>query len=742
MPIGTSCEIVPEPGVNEVKVIRLDEQEFCAVSEQDKDEEIKYYSKDAILALRKELLAVINKSVDQFSVDLKRSSDISNKRWESDVSDQELDQDTWNSWNSGGKLGKEVSWNHAPPRQEADSGFMMDIALSTRSRRTSDGKAPNFKPFEISQFWVLNTRFTAHEVQPCHVQYSYSIESTDGKSLFLDGNCPPLGKEFAGDVVKSDTVMQNFVVHPASKFRLLWVGIGVILIMFDVITVPLIAFEVTDAPLWEYANNVTLWYWSMDFLLSFLIGYHNADQVVEMRPVMVMRYYLRTWFLADTTILLMDWALMALRIAEKESNLVDGSGFLRATKGIRLSRLLRLVRLVRIVKMVGLGGALMDTLRSEAMIVVAKIVRLIFLIVLVNHFLACSWYALARFTDDPENTWLAKYIPEDKSKLYLYFTSLHWSITQFTPATQDIAPTNVHERIFAIFVVLNALVAFSTFLSSMTAAIGRLIELNSTRTMEDALIRAFLSQRRISVLLGNRIWDAIRKRRQGAKTTNLSIKDVPFFQDMPLILQRQLRSEMYAPRVRIHPVFNYFFCNEWQVMSRICHIAVDERQLPPLDNIFIEGEAGPEAFFTMDGKFEYRTKLYNQAIIVKNDHMIAEGVLWGTWTYRGRLTALSVCTVVSLKAKTFEDIAESITPYALRIMRVYALAWEQRVSEDLAVLDLEEDPFTLEHMWNAAETGEPKLKRSSVRSSIGSNLETPSASDTTLGRVLQSIIGR
>lgn len=54
----------------------------------------------------------------------------------------------------------------------------------------------------------------------------------------------------------------------------------------------------------------------------------------------------------------------------------------------------------------------------------------------------------------------------------VYICAMHWSLTQFMPATNNIGPDNFWERIFAIMTVLVAVCLFSSLVGSITAAVG------------------------------------------------------------------------------------------------------------------------------------------------------------------------------------------------------------------------------------------------------------------------------
>ena len=90
---------------------------------------------------------------------------------------------------------------------------------------------------------------------------------------------------------------------------------------------------------------------------------------------------------------------------------------------------------------------------------------------LVNHVVACIWVALGT-TDSAGGTWWGeKYGTADADDVpYQYLTSLHWSLTQFTPASIDVRPVNSVERAVVVVVIVLGMVIFSSFVSLITSA--------------------------------------------------------------------------------------------------------------------------------------------------------------------------------------------------------------------------------------------------------------------------------
>merc|ERR1719517_170672 len=118
-----------------------------------------------------------------------------------------------------------------------------------------------------------------------------------------------------------------------------------------------------------------------------------------------------------------------------------------------------------------------------------------------NHFLACGWYAVGNFGLDP--SWVQ--VLEGKDLQFRYITSLHWSLTQFTPASMEVFPRNSTERSFAVIVILAAMLTFSSFVSSITSGMTRLRMLKSEKAKQQYLLRSFLKENKIPPDLSMRI---------------------------------------------------------------------------------------------------------------------------------------------------------------------------------------------------------------------------------------------
>uniref|UniRef100_A0A7S1A850 Ion transport domain-containing protein n=1 Tax=Noctiluca scintillans TaxID=2966 RepID=A0A7S1A850_NOCSC len=122
------------------------------------------------------------------------------------------------------------------------------------------------------------------------------------------------------------------------------------------------------------------------------------------------------------------------------------------------------------------------------------IVVMIACIVFFNHYIACGWIWLGQ-SDTYESTWLRRQSSlEHGVSTYQYATALHWSLTQFTPASMDVSATNIVERVYSILVLLFALVTFTSFVSSITTSMTYLRKMRSEPEQQEAILREYFLQ--------------------------------------------------------------------------------------------------------------------------------------------------------------------------------------------------------------------------------------------------------
>jgi len=322
-------------------------------------------------------------------------------------------------------------------------------------------------------------------------------------------------------------------------------------------------------------------------------------------------------------------------------------------------------------------------------------------IAMINHFIACVWYAIANLNEEADYTWLKVLQPmQDKSLAYAYTSSLHWSLTQFTPASMEVVPRNAAERTFSICIIILALVMFSSFLSSITQHMTRLRELNKDWNRQQECTRKFIADKRISLDLGNRIYSFLRKHQTVSKR-HIKEGDVPIFAEMPETLLVELHSEVYMPTLMMHPFFHLYVQtqNDEDSIVHLCHFCMKERSARVGQELFHFGDDCKYVYFVVNGHMNYVVgKGHATPEQVHAGQYVSEMGLWMPWIHCGILSATTPSELVTLDAQSFYKSMSALSQVSANACRTYAALFVEWLGEDY------NDTGLLSDIWNNHDT--------------------------------------
>eukprot|EP00929_Paragymnodinium_shiwhaense_P000551 TRINITY_DN100795_c0_g1_i1.p1 TRINITY_DN100795_c0_g1~~TRINITY_DN100795_c0_g1_i1.p1 ORF type:complete len:939 (+),score=160.28 TRINITY_DN100795_c0_g1_i1:124-2940(+) len=391
------------------------------------------------------------------------------------------------------------------------------------------------------------------------------------------------------------TIEYCFVSSPASKRRLAWDLIGVIVLVQEMVQIPLQVFDIDESPFLSGVRYLTSFFWSLDLLSNFFVGYHYHGQVIT-HPGKAALHYMKSWFVLDAILVSLDWID---RLMDMASN--TGTKALRMTK---VTRGIRAVKLLRLMKFSQMLTDMTSMISSEYHRTCITILKIVLFIVAVNHLLACGFYGLHHLHGG--RGWINNSFDETDSTSYRYFTSLHWSLTQFTPASMEVTPCNTLERVYTVIVLLFAMVTFSSFVSSITTAMTHLRNINATRIEEDSKLFKFLGQHAISAGLTSRVLHFFQERKQQrGRQSRTKEADVSLLKVLPESMKHDLRCEAYGPILCYHPMFRAFGCLDAEAMRYLAVIGCTEKRLMVRDEIFGQRSEVTHMIFLMEGCLNY-----------------------------------------------------------------------------------------------------------------------------------------
>lgn len=471
-------------------------------------------------------------------------------------------------------------------------------------------------------------------------------------------------------------LLRALVLHPSSEKRLIWVFSSFLFIMYDVVFIPLSTFDLDIDDFESGVAWIIAMYWTANLIVSTFMGYHDRF-AVELRFQKTFMRYAKTWLMPDLFLVTIDWYIIVRATSSRNE-----ASSARAVKSLYIARAFRLLRLVRVARLPSsLREATLFLMRSEYTSLSAGIVKHLAFILLINHFIACMWYTLG---NDSKNGWVkqAKFLRSDDSWEMRYFTSLHWSLTQFTPASMEVTPQNLKERVFAVSVLVFAMVSFSSFVSSITNLMNHLRSLKSVESKQFAKLERYLQDNGISFALNMRVkryldhWISEAKRRPQEKDVEMLVK-------LSEPLRMEIHYESFRPILIRHPFFAHYEEMNMQAMRKLCHAALRSVLLSTGDDLFHNGEMAKAMYFVKSGELVYRRPFGHMTDKLEEGHWISEMVLWRPWEHVGTVTAITESSLMALDASSFHTIfMETQTHH--KLSEEDAIAYAFKATEILA----------------------------------------------------------
>ncbi|CAK9012321.1 Potassium voltage-gated channel subfamily H member 6 (Ether-a-go-go-related gene potassium channel 2) (ERG-2) (Eag-related protein 2) (Ether-a-go-go-related protein 2) (hERG-2) (hERG2) (Voltage-gated potassium channel subunit Kv11.2) [Durusdinium trenchii] len=325
--------------------------------------------------------------------------------------------------------------------------------------------------------------------------------------------------------------------HPAARFRMCWVALGLLMLAHDVVTIPLRVFGIEESIAMRVISWIVRVYWSLDIFLSFFVGFYDSGRLV-VKLERTVKHYLTSWFLLDITVVCLDWVFLIL---ESVGDGVDGVP--RLSKTVRIFRLARLARLGRLLKVRSLTSAIEEYFSSETASIYYSMIKISLWLLVMNHVIACIWFGMTSVED--EQNWVLANQLDGRSGLYQYATSLHWSIAQLGVGQTEIEAVSLMERTFSICVMLGALLSFSTLVSSMTSLMQRLDHLKTDEVAQFKSLRRFLTENNISEELCQRVTRFLQYSFEQKRSVQAADQNPPLLEMLSKPLQRELQLERH-----------------------------------------------------------------------------------------------------------------------------------------------------------------------------------------------------
>ncbi|CAJ1406235.1 unnamed protein product [Effrenium voratum] len=476
------------------------------------------------------------------------------------------------------------------------------------------------------------------------------------------------------DEIPENGTAQNFMRHiignPTSPNRMIWDAVGGVTILYDIVTLPLMVFNL-EGPFMDTLGLIILVYWTLNVVNQLTCGYlRNGVAVMSPRQI-VYRYMTRTVFV-DLVTLAPDWTVTIMQLSSTSQNFQEA-------RLLRALRAFRLTRLVRIVKLRWLMEVVRDYLDSEYASIMFEISKMMCLLLVINHVLACAWFALSLVSIELGWTsWSSTNVLDynDTWWLYDYLTCLHWSLCQFTPASMEVQPANPAERGFATLTVLFALIVFSYIVGSITGSLTQLRMMSETITRETLKLRRFLRRNAVPIGLSLRIRRFVEfelKHRQ-LPVNQQSVGCLNVLSDQ---LQSELGFALVQPTLTSHPLFDVLMkSNGGCALLERASQAFHKKTLALDDWEFLPGTPCDAIRYLLSGELRYvkgaGSTREETSVEAGQQRWISEAVLWiSDWEYVGEMSAASESNLLIISPKCILNWVDKY-PATHKLLRTYA----------------------------------------------------------------------
>lgn len=503
------------------------------------------------------------------------------------------------------------------------------------------------------------------------------------------------------------------IISPTSRKRLAWDCLLTFCLAYDVIMIPfLLCFSIVSDTLQSITLTILI-IWSADMIMSCVTGYMKHDVLVTSVKSICKRY-VKSWFVFDVVVAGVDWVIYFLGTNANAARLT------RIGKFLRMFRFLRMLRILRIVRVQHAFTHLSDTLLSEISRVRFKAFKIVVLLVLINHFIACLWYVIGTIEEynGKYQSWVDNYELSGEPAIDRYLIAMQWAITNFGVGGSLIYPRTPAENFFAILVMICSLIAFSTIVSTVTNSYSYIQQVQGKEERDISQLQAFFRQHNVPRVLCRRVQRHcvyIRQRSQ----TQMQLSNVCLLEYASEQLKAELQHHIFSNFLEEHVLLGRLCSTSRNMMHQVSSEALEGFNVAFGDCLFYKGQVAAKMFFLpslgvhgLDNRFvEYvlkcRQGFTGPSVITKqigSGSWISEVGMWASnWMHAGHLRSVEdFCEVVTLKADTFARVVLS-HPIMLGDIRNHAQTFVETMSSDFQHASQEEARLE-EPVMDASET--------------------------------------
>lgn len=530
------------------------------------------------------------------------------------------------------------------------------------------GKLENAELASLQDAWMMELDGPAM----IHQQSTHAME---------DGN---------GNGTSKFAERQAFLLHPSSKRRVVLDVLSILVLTFDLVTVPwYVAWDVKIEG-WLYVSTLAIAiFWTCNILASFRSGYYKNGKLI-MNPKKIALRYLRTWFFPDFVVVGSEWVGQILFLRGEDVGLISLT---------KWGRLLRLFGMVRFVKFSDVFARILDrSFWSPGLLIFVQVIRLLFTIVYLNHFCACLWWGIGRAAHS--NTGLrwveqlvdsGEYTYEEADVGYQYVVSLHWAVTQILAGSMQVNATNSTEHFFTAACLISGVLFLSCLVSTLTAKMTQLRMLTRESNAKVVELHEFLRRKAVGGELGVAIVRQVKESLKEQRPRRM--QDLAVWNNVSQKNRRELQRMLCRRHLLRHKFFKLMARMDDKLIRRLCDTALQIGVYEKEDTVFAWGSTAAAAYIVISGTLKYTLEVGTSSLggladmeptmgeaenLVQTNRVICEAALWTQWKHVGTLEACTSTELLVLNANAVGEVLQ-LNEHARIIACEYSRAYTTRL---------------------------------------------------------------
>jgi CRP-like cAMP-binding protein len=385
------------------------------------------------------------------------------------------------------------------------------------------------------------------------------------------------------------------VIMPSSNLKKTWTLVNMSLLLWTAIVMPFEICFIEDGSYTWLGIDLTIdALFSIDIIVNFFSAYLDAEGKLVTKRKLIVKNYVKGWFLIDFTGVLPFQYLSNIGGYNK---LVRFSRMPRLYRIVRIVRLFKMVRLLRsqecISKIIGLFGLTTGILR---------LVKFCFTVLIVIHVIGCFWYYLAKIDDFNVDSWVFRYNMVESSYGEIYLTSIYYVIqTLATVGFGDIVPYSIDEKVFALILMGVGVGFYSYTISNLSTMMASLDTRTSILKKRLSALNEFAKATQLPENLKKKIKKHINHNHQ--ENIYSWFDKEALLKELPASLRKNISIHIHK---KVVGQISFFQDKDPQFISNV---------VPKLKNVhmqlgeilFKEGDHAEEIFFLVRGRVSLKT---------------------------------------------------------------------------------------------------------------------------------------